>query len=130
MLRIAAVLSWIAGLGFGLPGVYGAVYLAEHGEPWTFLGFPTYGDGPFESWGIDTSTGLVTAFVAVCAAEVALGVLLWLRVPAARWLSLGLLPVELVFWVGFALPVGLLLGPARAALALVGAPARRPLAGA
>jgi len=43
--RIAAVLAWLAGLGFGLPGAYGAAYLTSHGEVWTFFGFPTYGGG-------------------------------------------------------------------------------------
>lgn len=106
------------GLGFGLPGAYGAWYYAHHGEVWTFLGFPTYGDGPFERWGVATSVALLLGFVAVCAAEVVVGVLLWSEATAAPWLALGLLPVELVFWIGFALPFGPLLGLARTALVI------------
>lgn len=49
MMRLAAVLSRVLGLGFGLPCWYGIRYLAVHGETWTFLGFPTYGAGPFTS---------------------------------------------------------------------------------
>jgi hypothetical protein len=121
MTRAAALLAWCAGLGFGLPGAYGAVHLARHGEVWTFLGFPTYGDGPFASAGLPTTVPLQTAFVAVCAAEVVDGCLLWRGRPSGRVLSLALLPAELVFWVGFALPFGFPLGAGRVALTL-----RRP----
>ena len=116
MNRAAAACSLVLGLGFGLPGAYGAWYYARHGEVWTFLGFPTYGDGPFERWGIPTSVALLLGFVAVCAAEVVVGVLLWRDATIAPWLALALLPVELVFWIGFALPFGPLLGLARTAL--------------
>ena len=116
MTRAAAVCSLVLGLGFGLPGAYGAWFYARHGEVWTFLGFPTYGDGPFERGGLSTSTVLILGFVAVCAAEVVVGVLLWRDAAIALWLALALLPVELVFWIGFALPFGPLLGLARTAL--------------
>ncbi|MFC4782881.1 hypothetical protein ACT8ZV_00270 [Nocardioides sp. MAHUQ-72] len=118
MIKAAAVCSLVLGLGFGLPGAYGAWYYARYGEVWTFLGFPTYGDGPFERWGIPTSVGLLLGFVAVCIAEVLIGVLLWRDLTAAPWLALALLPVELVFWVGFALPFGPVLGVARTALVI------------
>jgi uncharacterized membrane protein YhaH (DUF805 family) len=114
--RAAAVCSLVLGLGFGLPGVYGAGYFARHSEVWTLLGFPTYGEGPFERWGLPTSVALLLGFVAVCAAEVAVGVLLWRDATTAPWLALALLPVELVFWIGFALPFGPMLGLARTAL--------------
>ena len=116
MTRAAAVCSLVLGLGFGLSGSYGAWYYARHSEVWMFLGFPTYGDGPFERWGLSTSLPLLLGFVAVCAAEVAVGVLLWRGTATAPWLALALLPVELVFWIGFALPFGPLLGLARTAL--------------
>ena len=116
MIRAAAVCSLVLGWGFGLPGAYGAWYYERHGEVWTFVGFPTYGSGPFERWGIPTSVPLLLGFVAVCAAEVVVGVLLWRETTAAPWLALALLPVELVFWIGFALPFGPLLGLARTAL--------------
>jgi hypothetical protein len=107
----------LLGLGFGLPAAYGARYYSQYGEVWTFLGFPTYGDGPFERWGIPTSVGLLLGFLAVCIAEVVVGVLLWREVAIAPWLALALLPVELIFWIGFALPFGPLLGLPGTALA-------------
>ena len=118
MTKAAAVCSLVLGLGFGLPGAYGTWFYARQGEVWTLLGFPTYGDGPFERWGFPTSTALIVGFVAVCAAEVVVGVLLWRDAMIAPWLALALLPVELMFWIGFALPFGPLLGLARTALAV------------
>ena len=116
MNRAAGVCSLVLGLGFGLPGLYGAWYYARQGQVWTFLGFPTYGGGPFERWGFPTSVPLLLGFVAVCAAEVVVGVLLWGESTIAPWLALALLPVELLFWIGFALPFGPLLGLARTVL--------------
>jgi hypothetical protein len=118
--RIAAVLAWLPALGFGLPGIYGTWYFADRGEVWTFLGFPTYGDGPFEQIGLDTSVLLLVAFLLVCALEVVLGWWLWRGRSGGRLFSLVLLPVELAFWIGFALPFGPLAGIARTALVLVG----------
>jgi len=108
------VLAWIPGLGFGLPCVYAIWYLAEFGTVWTFLGFPTYGAGPFESIGLSTTVPLLVTFLAVCLAELALGYLLWNRRGVV--LAFALLPLELAFWIGFALPLGPLTGLLRTAL--------------
>ncbi len=118
MIRAASVLSWAAGLGFGLPGVYAVWYFADHGSVWTFLGFPTYGDGPFVDIGVETSVALLVAFVLVCAAELVVGSLLWRGRRSGSLLALGLLPLELAFWIGFALPVGVVMGVTRTLLVL------------
>ena len=114
----AGILAIITGLGFGIPGVIGARHLARTGEVWIFLGFPTY-SGPFERWGIRTSVTLITLFVVVCALEVVLGALLIAGWRSALWLSLALLPIELLFWFGFALPFGLALGAVRGVATIV-----------
>ena len=124
--RVAAGCSVVLGLGFGVPAVYGTWYFAQHDEVWQFLGFPTYGDGPFESVGIETSVPLLAGFAAVCAAEVTCGVLLARGRRAGYRLSWGLLPVEAVYWVGFALPFGPLLGVGRTVAAVAAARALRP----
>ena len=49
----------------------------------------------------------------------AVAALLWFEVPHAAAYSLALLPVEAVFWVGFALPFGPPLGIARVVLAFL-----------
>src|SRR5688500_974981 len=106
MVAAAAICSLVLGLGFGIPAIAGAAHFARTGEVWMLLGFPTYGGGPFERMGLPTSVPLLIAFAIVCLAEVAVGVLLLLEVPHAATLAYVLLPVELVFWVGFALPFG------------------------
>lgn len=116
--RVAAGLAWFSGLGFGLPAVVGLRYFAQHHEIWTFLGFPTYGGGPFERWGIETSVPLLAGFIVVCAVELAVGAFLWSGRPSALWLALALLPFELAYWIGFALPFGPILGAIRTALVI------------
>jgi hypothetical protein len=76
MIRAAAVLAWFTGLCFGLPCSYAIWYLADRGHIWTFLGFPTYGAGPFKDIGIKTTVPLLILFLLVCVAELAAG---WLR---------------------------------------------------
>jgi hypothetical protein len=112
----AAVCSLILGLGFGIPGAIGAVHFARTHEVWTFLGFPTYGRGLFEKWGVETSTALIIGFVVVCLAEVALGVMILADAPGTKVFGIALLPFEFVYWVGFALPFGPPLGIARSVL--------------
>src|SRR5829696_2299529 len=86
------------------------------GEVWTFLGFPTYGGGPFERIGIRTTVPLLVAFLGLCGLEVVTGWLLWRGRRAGAVLAVALLPIELAFWIGFALPFGPPLGLARAIL--------------
>jgi hypothetical protein len=119
MTRAAGVLAVLLGLGFGIPGLIGASHFAQHHEVWQFLGFPTYGDGPFERANIATTVPLLVGFVVVCAAEVALGGLLLTGWHPALWLSLAILPFELAYWTGFALPFGFVLGAARTGLTVV-----------
>ena len=119
MTQAAAILAWISGLGFGLPAVFGLRYFVQFGEVWTFMGFPTYGGGPFERWGIPTSVPLLAGFIAVCAAEVVVGVLLWPGLSIGLWLALALFPFELVYWIGFALPFGPIPAAIRTVLVIV-----------
>ena len=114
----AGLVTILLGLGFGAPAVVGARHLARTGEVWTFLGFPAYGGGPFERVGVETSVALLLGFAVVCAAEVGLGVAILLDAPFVGWMSTALLVPELVFWIGFALPFGPVLGVARVLLLL------------
>ena len=110
------------GLGFRLPCVFAIRHFAQTGEVWTFLGFPTYGNGPFERIGVQTNTAVLVAFLFVCIAEVAVGLMLWAGTPNALIVSYALLPFELAFWIGFALPLGPLLGIARTGLLTLARP--------
>ena len=118
MTRAAAVFAWLSGLGFGLPAIPAILYFAEHEAVWTFMGFPTYGDGPFEDLGVSTSVPLLGAFLSVCLVELAMGWLLWTRKRPGIALSFGVLPVELAFWIGFALPFGPVFGLLRSGLVI------------
>lgn len=119
-MRLAAgLLSVLLGLGFGLPCVFAIRNFARTGEVWTFMGYPTYGHGPFESIGIQTSVPLLVGFLAVCAAEVVVGVMILAGTHYASVVSYALLPIEFAFWIGFALPFGALLGVARTVLLLI-----------
>ena len=115
-IRWAAACSWILGLGFGLPCAYGIWYYADRGIVWQFLGFPTYGHGPFEQMGLPTSVPLLTGFLLVCIGEVVVGWKLGRGERSGTVLGLALLPIETVFWIGFALPLGPPLGVARTVL--------------
>ncbi len=119
MLKVAALCSAMLGLGFGIPCAIGLLHFARHHEIWTFLGFPTYGGGPFEKVGLPTRVPLLLGYLVVCAAEVAVAVALWVDAPHAAAYSLALLPVEAVFWIGFALPFGPPFGIARVLLAFL-----------
>jgi hypothetical protein len=112
-MKTASVMCWVTGLGFGLPGVYGIAHLARTGRIAHFMGFPAYGEGPFERVRIRTSVPLLSAFVGVCAAECVAGRLLWQGRRSGAVLSLALLPLEAVFWIGFALPIPPLFAAAR-----------------
>lgn len=120
MLKVAAGFAWLSGLGFGLPGVYATWHFARHHEIWRFMGFPAYGEGVFERvFGLRTNLPLLLAFVAVCAAECVMGWLLWGGRTSGAVLALALLPVELIFWVGFSLPFGPVLALVRTGLVIV-----------
>jgi hypothetical protein len=116
-MRLASgVLSVFLGLGFGIPCVFAIRHLSETGEVWMFLGFPTYGGGPFDAIGVPTTVALLVAFLTVCVAQVVVGVLVVTGITWAPMASYLLLPVAMVFWIGFALPVGPLLGVTSAVL--------------
>jgi hypothetical protein len=107
---VAGVIAILTGLGFGIPGILGARYFAQHNAVWTFMGFPTYGGGPFERFGLQSSVPLLVSFVVVSALEVILGTFMLFGVNGALWSSLALLPIELAYWYGFALPLGFVFG--------------------
>lgn len=119
--RVAGGLGCLSGLGFGAFGVIGTAHFARTGEVWHAMGFPAYGEGPFERVGVPTSVPLLAGFVTVCAAEVVVGCMLWSGVRGARALSVALIPLELTYWVGFALPYGPVLGVLRTAAVTVAA---------
>lgn len=115
--RVAAVLTWVYAAGFGLPTVPVAAYLLQHRKLPVFLGlFAMYG-GPWSSQ-LDHATFVVLliGFLTVTLLAAWAARLVWKGSKRGAVLSLALLPVEAVFWLGFALPFPWVSGIARALL--------------
>jgi hypothetical protein len=112
--RIFAVLTWIYSAGFGLATIPVAVFLLRHGRLPVFAGlFESFG-GPWSARLDDRNFVLLqAAFLVVTLAAAGAGWLVWNGSRAGGILALVLLPVEAVFWVGFALPIPWIIGAAR-----------------
>ena len=119
-LRGAAVLMWIAGFGFGVFDVFPMWSLSHGGGVPTVLGFPVYGGGPFETSGIPTTIPLLVVFLVICVGQIVAGFLVWNRRRTGALLALLFLIAGAAFWLGFALPVGQVLGVLWAALIAFG----------
>jgi len=119
--RGAAVLFWVIAAGFGLYAFPAAAYLIEHRElPMTSFGFRAYGGGWFERFSPEVFAILLGLFVGICAVEAFAGWLLWSGSRAGGILTLVLLPLEILFWSGFAVPIPPIAAVLRLALLAAG----------
>ena len=105
-LRLAAILLWVNGIGFGIFCIPAIRNLLMGRDIPIVMGFPAYGRGPFERAGIPTTVPLLVGFLLVCTLEVVAGVLLLGGSRVGAILALALLPAGAIFWWGFALPFG------------------------
>jgi hypothetical protein len=113
----AALTLWLLAAGFGLPAPFVGLYLLRRDELPSFFGlFRVYGGGFFEAFPKTIFVLLLAAFSALGVAEVWSGILLWRDSDAGVTLALALLPIEIVFWLGFALPIPWVFGLARVLL--------------
>ncbi|MDQ2915533.1 MAG: hypothetical protein M3T56_20095 [Chloroflexota bacterium] len=120
-LKASALLMWLVAVGFGGPTPFVANYLLRERKLPIFMGlFPAYGGGFFERWSPEIFAVLLGLFGALSALELFAGVLLWQGEPLGAVVTLALLPIEIVFWAGFAVPIPPLLGVARIALLWAG----------
>jgi hypothetical protein len=120
--RAAAVVTWVYVGGFGGFALPVALYLNHQDRLPTFLGlFQMYGG----RWSAELSkaefTSRLVAFTGLTALTGWSAWLLWQadsdrRRAEGAVLNLALLPVEAVFWVGFALPIPWLCGASRLGL--------------
>jgi hypothetical protein len=123
--RAAAVVLIAAGLGFGVPTPFVLEHLRRTGElPMTPWGFRAM-SGPFERLGPEAFSALVVAMAAVCAADVAAGILIWRDDPRGPRLAAIATPPGVVLGLGFALPFYLAAIPVWSALLVVGRRRRR-----
>lgn len=118
--RIVAVLTWVYAAGFGISTIPVALYLAQRGTLPTFFGlFEMYG-GPWSSrFSHRTFVWLLIAFLIVAVAVAWAAWLVWKGSRIGGVLALVLLPVEAVFWIGFALPIPWVFGALRPILLVV-----------
>ena len=72
--------------------------------------------GPFDALGVDAVIALGWAFVALGAVEIVTGLLLWQSRKVGGILAAVATVLGVPFWLGFALPAWLIVGPLRAAL--------------
>jgi hypothetical protein len=112
-----AIVTWAYAAGFGLPTVPVAVYLRQRGSlPWFGDRFPMYG-GPLSNRLTDSQfIAVLLGYLGVMAAVSGTARQVGRRSRRGALVSFGLLPVEAVFWVGFALPIPCVLGAVRLAL--------------
>jgi hypothetical protein len=112
--RAYALLTWVYVAAFGLPTVPVAIYLARRGAlPWFGDLFAMYA-GP---WSERLATPqLVAVLLGYAGLMAGVAVAAWRVRRGSRrgvLVSAGLLPVEAVFWLGFALPIPWVLAAVR-----------------
>ena len=114
--RTAAVVTWVYAAGFGIPAVPVAIYVVRRGYlPWFAGLFPMYG-GPWSSRSLDLFVVMLIVFSALMLVVSYAAWLVWRGSRTGVVVALVLLPVEAVFWIGFALPFPWPIGIVRAAL--------------
>lgn len=115
--RAAASATWTYAAMFGVPAAPVAIFLAENGRLPSLWGMFDMYAGPWSTQlAPDRVIVLLLAYAGLVLAVVWSGCLLWKMRKGGAVLNLGLLPLEAVFWIGFALPIPWLFGVARVAL--------------
>jgi hypothetical protein len=115
--RAAAIVTWIYAAGFGGCTVPVSIYLLKRGSLPSFFGLFDMYAGPWWSRFDDrTFALLLISYLPVTAAAAYAGWQLWRGTRRGAVMSLALLPLEAVYWLGFELPLPWLTGAARVAL--------------
>ena len=118
--QVAAILTWVYAVGFGVPTIPIAVMAwRERRLPWFFDAFPMFGGPWSDSMPWSVFGWLLIAYFAVTVAVAFAGLLLWRGRRAGAILTFALIPIEAIFWWGFALPFPPLIAVVRVALAAV-----------
>ena len=115
--RVYAVITWVYAAGFGVPAVPVSIFVLQRGSlRWFGDLFPMYG-GPWSDRLSDSAfVARLLCFVGLLAVVAYAAVQVRHGSRRGALVSIGLLPVEAVFWVGFALPIPLIVGASRVAL--------------
>lgn len=102
--KLAALLLWLNAAGFGLPCLKAIGNLLTGRDIPYIMGFPAYGRGPFERYGLQTNVPLLMGFLIVCLLEGLAGWLVWRGKRRGAILALASMPGGAVYWWGFELP--------------------------
>jgi len=118
--RIDAVVTWVYAVGFGLPAIPIAIYHLNTGRlPMFFDLFPMYGGRWSGRFTPGVFSALLIAFLLVVLVTAFAAWLVWEGLRMGAVLSFALLPVEIVFWIGFDLPIPWIFGIARVVLLIL-----------
>lgn len=111
------MVTWAHVAMFGVPAIPVAIFIAENGRLPSLWGlFDMYAGRWSSHFADDRMIALLLVYAGMALAAVMSGWLLWKLRTAGAVLNLGLMPIEAVFWIGFALPIPWLFGIARVAL--------------
>ncbi|MBX3047129.1 MAG: hypothetical protein KF698_09050 [Anaerolineales bacterium] len=112
--RRAAITVWVYTVCFGLPAIPISVYLLQRGQlPWLGDLFPMYG-GPWSAvMDAPVLAATLWVFAGLCALVAYGGWLLWAGKRSGAVLVLATLPIEALFWYGYALPFPIMLAVLR-----------------
>jgi hypothetical protein len=124
--KAAAAVTWVYAACFGLPAIPVAIYLLRVGRlPWLFELFPMYGGPWYDSGQPGRFAAQLGAFLVVMLVVSWGGWLLWRGWRAGAVLAVATIPLEALFWYGFALPIPLLLALVRVVLVIAAWPRLR-----
>jgi hypothetical protein len=112
--HVYAVLTWLYSAGFGLATIPVARFLLRRGRLPIFAGlFEAYGGPWFARFPARTFALILMTFLIVTLLAAWGGWEVWTGSKSGAILSLALLPIEAIFWIGFALPIPWIIGVAR-----------------
>ena len=104
--KAAAIVTWAYAACFGLPAIPVAVYLLQTGRlPRLFDAFPVYGGPWYDSGQPERFAAQLGAFLVMMLVVSWGGWLLWRGSRAGVVVAVATIPVEALFWYGFALPI-------------------------
>ncbi|WP_353952726.1 hypothetical protein V6K52_04585 [Knoellia sp. S7-12] len=104
-------------VGFGLPAIPIAAYVrSERALPWLWDLFPMYGGPWWDALTVNQFIATLLAFAGVTGVVAVGGVLLLSNRRLGAILAVAPIPVEVAFWIGFALPIPPVMAVARVAL--------------
>jgi hypothetical protein len=118
--QVAALLLWVVALGWGLPALWLIWWVIKRGRlpVLPFIGEPN--GGPFyRQVSRRAFVMLLWLSLALGVAQAWAGWLLWNGQQLGAVVQFGLLPIEAVFWYGFALPIPPILAAARVILVVL-----------